>query len=105
MFDLARLRPFAAFGLAAMALFAQPSLAQPSGAARYTAELAQPAAKASFAAGGVVWRCEGTSCVAPVSTARPLRICTALRREAGAVSSFAVEGTTLEPAQLERCNG
>ena len=97
----ARTAPF----FAGFALFAAPSFAQGSGPAYFTAELAAPAGKAQFAASGVVWHCEGTICRAAQSTARPLRVCSGLRREAGAVVSFAVAGAAVDGDVLTRCNG
>ena len=90
---------------AGLALFAAPSFAQGGAPAYFTAELAAPASKAQFAASGVVWHCEGTVCRAAQSSARPLRVCSGLRREAGAVLSFAVAGAAVEGDVLTRCNG
>lgn len=103
MFSLARSAPlFAALALAAAAA---PSFAQGGATPYFSAELAAPASEAQFAAGGVVWHCEGTTCRAAQSTARALRVCTGLRREAGAVVSFSVAGTAVESDVLARCNG
>ena len=90
---------------AASAMLAAPSFAQGSAPAYFTAELAAPTSEAQFAAGGVVWHCEGTQCRAAQTTARPLRVCSSLRREAGAVVSFAAGGAALEGDVLARCNG
>jgi hypothetical protein len=90
--------------LAALALAVSPAAAQ-APAAFFTAELAAPTAETQFAAGGVVWRCEGTNCRAPRSTARALRICSSLRREAGAVVRFTADGGELDAETLARCNG
>ena len=92
---------FAALALGAVAA---PSLAQ-GGSAYFTAELAAPASEKQFAAGGVVWHCEGTQCRAPQSTARSLRICTALRRETGALVTFTANGEAFAAEDLARCNG
>ena len=100
-------RQFARFAplFVALALVGSPSLAQGSGAAYFTAELAAPSPKAQFAASGVVWHCEGTTCRAAQSNARALRVCTGLRREVGAVVSFAVAGAAIAGDELARCNG
>lgn len=90
---------------AAMALIAAPSLAQGGESAFFTAQLAAPAADAQFAAGGVVWTCEGTQCRAARSNARPIRVCSSLRREVGAITGFAVNGAALAAEELARCNG
>jgi len=96
--------------LAALALLAGPvpTLAQAQAQASapfFTATLAAPAAESRFTAGGVVWHCEGTACRAARSTARPLRVCNTLRREAGAVAAFAANGAALPAEDLARCNG
>ena len=81
-------------------------MAQPQGAgAFYVAEIAAPATAPRMAAGGVAWTCEGTSCVAPRSTARPLRICRELKRKTGAITQFTVNGAPLAAEELARCNG
>lgn len=90
-----------ALGLA----FAPAALSAQAPAARYTAELASPSADARIIAGGVVWTCEGTSCSAPVSGARALRMCRDLNRKVGQIVRFDVAGTALEAADLTRCNG
>lgn len=101
-----RLLKHPAPSIAVLALLAgaAPVLAQ-GNAPFFTAELATPAPEARFAAGGVVWHCEATTCRAVRSAARPLRICTSLRREAGAVVRFSANGAALDEAALARCNG
>lgn len=85
--------------MAPAALQAQPA------AAFYTVELAQPASEAEVIAGGVLFRCEGTTCTATRGSERPLRVCSELRRELGTVSSFSAGGTVLPESRLARCNG
>ncbi|MEN7538342.1 CC_3452 family protein [Aurantiacibacter flavus] len=80
-------------------------MAQPQGSgAFYVAEIATPMDATRMAAGGVAWACEGTSCVASRGTARPLRICHELKRKAGAITRFTVDGEPLADEQLARCN-
>ena len=103
-----RILPAPALLAAALALAlpaTPPALAQGQGTAFFTADLAAPAPVARFAAGGVVWRCEGTRCTGARSTARPLRVCSDLRREAGQVTRFASGAQALPEDQLARCNG
>lgn len=96
------IRPFAA----ALLLVGAAATAQGTAApALFVAELVAPAPEARFIAGGVMWRCEGTRCLAPHSNSRPLRVCSDLRREAGAVASFASGEQALAEDQLARCNG
>ncbi len=71
----------------------------------FTAELAQPARTDRAIAGGVLFRCEGSTCTAPRSRDRSLRVCSELRREVGTIASFSANGTPLSESQLARCNG
>lgn len=86
-----------------MAIAPATALAQGSNA-YFHAELAAPAEDARIVAGGVLWNCEGTSCTAPRTGKRPMRVCRDLFREAGEVSSFTVDGEALEDDRLARCN-
>lgn len=103
MFRPLLIRSAPIFAALALGAVAAPSLAQ--GGTYFTAELAAPASEAQFAAGGVVWQCAGTQCRAPQSTARALRICTALRRETGALVTFTANGESFAAEDLARCNG
>lgn len=78
--------------------------ARPDGAF-FTAQLEAPTSEERVIAGGVVFRCEGTTCVAPRSSTRPLRVCSELRREVGTITSFNAGGEELAEARLARCNG
>ncbi len=86
-----------------------PAFAANNGGAFYTAELAQPpsktASKTTAIAGGVAWKCQGTSCSAPKGTSRALRVCRELNRELGQVTSFTAKGEALAAEELARCNG
>ncbi len=76
-----------------------------AGTAYYSATLAAPASEARFVAGGVAWTCEGTTCVANKSSARPLRICRGLNRKSGEIANFKVLGQPIEAEELAKCNG
>ena len=91
--------------VAVSAVLAPTALQARPAAAFYTVELAQPASEAEVIAGGVLFRCEGTTCTAPRGSERPLRVCSELRREVGTVISFAAGGTVLSESRLARCNG
>ncbi|OYX67374.1 MAG: hypothetical protein B7Y88_00985 [Sphingomonadales bacterium 32-64-17] len=94
-----------ALTLAVAAVPQAPLMAQPQGTgAFYVAEIATPLEATRMAAGGVAWACEGTSCVASRGTARPLRICRELKRKAGEITRFTVDGEALADDQLARCN-
>lgn len=83
-----------------------PAALQARGTASYfTAELAQPASEAEVIAGGVLFRCEGTTCTGPRSGDRPLRVCSQLRRQVGTIVSFTAGGEALSDSHLSRCNG
>ena len=80
-----------------------PAIAQESGA-YYRVELAEPAAKDSVIAGGVAWKCKGTTCVAAKGTSRPARMCRELKRGVGQIVTFTTEGEELDADKLTRCN-
>lgn len=82
-----------------------PAAASAAGGAYYRAELSAPAPKGKFVARGIVWSCEGTSCVGARGTSRPLMMCASLVREAGEVKGFIADGKALEAEELARCNG
>ena len=86
------------------ALAFAPAATTAAGGAFYSAELANPAPEARFVARDVVWACKGTNCIAGQGTSRPLIMCTALVKKAGAVTSFTAGGKTLEAEDLARCN-
>ena len=101
------LRPrFAVLAAMAVGLSLAPAmtLAQ-APAARFTAELAAPTADTRVVAGGIAWRCEGTTCSAPVNGTRPLRVCRELNRKLGQVVSFSAGDAVMDEAALVRCNG
>jgi hypothetical protein len=71
----------------------------------FRAQMAAAAPQARNVAGGVVWRCAETSCTAPRTGTRPLRMCRELRNELGQIVSFEVAGVALTAEDLARCNG
>ena len=108
---LPRFRNLAALGAAVLytsvtfgaAVAPSPAAAQAPGA-YYTAELSTPAKDARVIGGGVVWRCEGTSCVAPRGTSAPVTMCRKLAREVGTIASFSAKGEALAEDKLAKCN-
>ena len=94
-----------AASLALTGAFAPAALQARANGAYFTAQLESPASEESVIAGGVVFRCEGTTCVAPRSNDRPLRVCSELRREVGTIASFNAGGDDLAASRLARCNG
>lgn len=109
--SLPRFRSSAALGAAVLytaltfgtTLAPAPASAQPA-SPYYTAELAAPASEAQVIGGGVVWRCAGTSCVAPRGTSAPATMCRKLAREVGEVASFTAKGEALPADKLAKCN-
>ncbi len=91
--------------LALSGALAPAALQARSAAPWFTAELAQPTSEDEVIAGGVVFRCEGTTCTGPRSGDRPLRVCSQLRRQVGTIASFTAGGETLPDSRLARCNG
>lgn len=94
-----------AASLALSGAFAPAALQARTAAPWFTVELAAPATAASVIAGGVLFNCEGTTCTAPRSSDRPLRVCSELRRAQGQIASFTANGEALPADRLARCNG
>jgi len=102
---LARSRSVA-LALVALGLSLAPAaISAQAPAARFSAELASPVADARVVAGGIAWRCEGTTCSAPVNGTRSLRVCRELARELGPVVRFSAGDAVMDEAELARCNG
>lgn len=99
-----RLSVSAALALALGLAVAPGASAQGEGP-HFRAQLAAPSAQARLAAGGVVWRCAETSCTAPRTGTRPLRMCRELKQSVGQIVSFEVAGAALSADDLARCNG
>lgn len=71
----------------------------------YEAELAQPARRATAAAGGVTWTCAGTRCTASGRGGKvSVRGCRELARAVGPVAAYHSEIMTLSDADLRECN-
>ncbi|HEX8572104.1 MAG TPA: hypothetical protein VF759_05080 [Allosphingosinicella sp.] len=78
------------------------AFAAPGG--QYRAEPAAPPAASRLVVRDIIWKCGAGGCVAPRSNSRPAIDCSALAHEVGTLRSFTVEGRTLDPAALEKCN-
>ncbi len=70
----------------------------------FSAELATPVERQTEIINGVLWRCEGTRCVAPRHTSRPDNVCKRLVRKFGPVSAFAVRAEAFDAAAVTACN-
>lgn len=97
--------PLLATATLALGISGLPDAVHAQGSSAYfRAELASPAEEGQTIAGGVLWRCNGTSCSAAQTGKRPLRVCRDLQRELGAVTKFEVNGEALDEDKLARCN-
>lgn len=92
----------AALSVAALA-FAAPASAGSAG--YYQASLASPPAKARLVAKGLVWNCDDTQCTASQkSPSRDAIVCSALAKQVGPLTGFAVAGKAFDAEALASCN-
>ncbi|MFC0590275.1 hypothetical protein ACFFF7_12700 [Novosphingobium aquiterrae] len=76
-----------------------------AGTNAYSATLAAGLeAPAKKVVNGVLWKCEGDSCVGAVDGARPVNTCRQVVKTFGAVSKFATPKGDLGAEDLQRCN-
>lgn len=101
-------RTLIAAGLAVVGTFASfAATATPAYAATtgYSVALAAPLdAPRQEIINGVLWRCEGTSCVAAPDGSSPVNACTRVAKKFGPVASFSLAGRPLAADKLEKCN-
>ncbi|WP_150124976.1 CC_3452 family protein [Tsuneonella mangrovi] len=95
----------AALGWTVLSFGAALSPAHAAQGPYYQAQLAAPAAKASYISSNLAWSCADTSCVAGRGTSRPEIICGHLAREVGDITAFVANGKALDADQLAKCNG
>ena len=82
-------------------------VAAPAAAAthNFQARLATPPEQARLISSELIWRCEGSACVAQGGMVdAPARLCARLARDAGKLHSFAVNGVGFDVDKLESCN-
>ena len=90
--------------LASFGATTTPAYAQPA-AKGYTATLAAPVeAPTRQVINGVLWKCEGDSCSAPLDGSSPATACAKAVRKLGAFTRFATPKGELSADQLQRCN-
>lgn len=90
--------------LASFGATTSPAFAQPQGKG-YTATLATPVeAPKREVINGVLWRCEGDSCSAPLDGSSPANACAKAVRKLGTFKSFATPKGEMPADKLERCN-
>lgn len=70
----------------------------------YTVELAQPSTAKEAIIRGVMFKCEGTSCRAPLTGSAPRNVCASVAKEFGAIASFTAGARTLDAGDLANCN-
>lgn len=88
--------------IASFGVTASPAQAASNG---YAVSLVAPlAAPRQEIINGVLWRCDGTTCVAASDGASLVHACARVAREFGAVSRFAVGNRELAADKLQRCN-
>ncbi len=75
-----------------------------SGARYYTVELAQPAANNTAIIRGVMFKCDGTSCRAPITGSAPRNVCASVAKEFGEVVTFKAGDRVLEESDIANCN-
>ncbi len=71
----------------------------------YTVELAAPAAHAQSIIDGIVWQCDGTTCLGGKGNSRPVLVCKRVAQKLGEVSKFTANGEDLAAEKLADCNG
>ena len=75
-----------------------------SGAGFYSVTLASQPASSKQVVRGMVFNCDGASCVAGEGTSRPAIVCASVARELGPVATFRAGDTTLDGEALAKCN-
>ncbi|WP_336987340.1 CC_3452 family protein [Altererythrobacter aquiaggeris] len=71
----------------------------------YRAELAAPVENTREVVGGVLWICEGTSCIAGKGGSRAASMCKRVAREFGDVTRFTAGPDGLSADNIAKCNG
>jgi hypothetical protein len=54
---------------------------------------------------GVIVKCEGTNCRAPITSSAAKNMCVSIAREFGEVTSFKAGKRSFDAAEIEKCNG
>ncbi|MBO9710972.1 MAG: hypothetical protein J7521_22440 [Caulobacter sp.] len=98
-----KLRSLAAVAALSVSMFAGAAFAD----GRIAAALESPvAAKTKVVAGGAVFVCDGSECVASTAPSRALTTvaCKTLAKEVGRVAAFGGETKSLDADDITRCN-
>src|ERR1700758_3419775 len=75
----------------------------PAAASTYTAMPSVPAT-GRFITRDITWNCGTAACQGATDESRPVVLCESLAKRLGRIDGFIVDGRTLKPAELERCN-
>jgi hypothetical protein len=95
-----------AVAVSSVLLFVAPVHAAPNNSNYYyQVELAQTVPAQKEQVRGVLVKCEGTECRAPVASSSARNVCISIAREFGEVSAFRVEGKAFDAEQIAACNG
>lgn len=90
----------------AIAVLALSAASSAFAATTLTATLQAPAAKARVVAGGAVWACEGSVCVATTApdNVASLKSCKELAKAVGTVVGYSSASFSLDAEALAKCN-
>lgn len=81
-----------------------PAPAHAAAAPYYNVELASAASEPTTIAGGIVWYCQGTNCVAKKGGSQPWIMCRHLAHKTGEITRFTYDGKELAADKLAKCN-
>jgi hypothetical protein len=94
-----------AIAVSSVLLFVGPVHAAPGDGYYYQAELAETAPVQKELVRGVMVKCEGTECRAPIASSSAKNVCISISREFGEVTAFKVGTRTFDAEQIAKCNG
>jgi hypothetical protein len=94
-----------AIAVSSVLFFVAPLNAATGSSTHYKVELAQAAPVQKATLRGVVVKCEGTACRAPIASSSPKNVCISVAREFGAVASFKAGDRDFDAEEIAACNG
>lgn len=94
-----------AIAVSSLLIFVAPVHAAPANGYYYQVELAQTVPAQKEQVRGVLVKCEGTECRAPIASSAAKNVCISIAREFGEISSFKVAGKSFDAEQIANCNG
>jgi hypothetical protein len=103
--SFSRFGAFAAAAVVTAGILAIPATpVQAKGAGYYTIELSQPATAKEAIIRGVMVKCEGTTCRAPITGSAPRNVCASVAKEFGEIVAFKAGDRVLDAADISTCN-